>query len=43
MTTATRRPPDGERLARLEVKVEFLEKQCAELRKEIRDLRREIR
>ncbi len=42
MTTTTAEPPDGERLARLETRVENLELQVAQIRDAIRDLRREI-
>ena len=39
MTTATTETPDGERLARLEIRVEHLEGQAAEIRTDIRDIR----
>ncbi len=39
MTTATTETPDGERLARLEIRAENLERQVAEIREDIRDIR----
>ena len=39
MTTATTDTPDGERLARLEIRVEHVEGQIAEIREDIRDIR----
>ena len=39
MTTASTETPDGERLARLEIRVENLERQVAEIREDIRDIR----
>ena len=39
MTTATTETPDGERLARLEIRVEHVEGQVAEIREDIRDIR----
>ena len=39
MTTATTETPDGERLARLEIRVEHVEGQISELREDIRDIR----
>lgn len=42
MTTTTAETPDGERLARLEIRVENLELQVAQIRDAIRGLRREI-
>ncbi len=43
MTTAEREIPDGERLARLETRVEHMEQQFAELREEFRQTRAELR
>ncbi len=42
MTTATTDTPDGERLARLEIRVEHVERQIAEIREDIRDVRSKI-
>ena len=39
MTTATTETPDGERLARLEIRVEHLEGEAAEIKTDIRDIR----
>ena len=38
MTTAQREIPDGERLARVETRVEHVEQQMLEVRQELRDL-----
>ena len=43
MTTAQREIPDGERLARVETRVEHLEQQMLAVHQEIRDLRQEMR
>ena len=43
MTTTATDTPDGERLARLETRVEHLELQGSEIRQDIRDLRTEVR
>ena len=43
MTTSATATPDGERLARLEVRVEHLELQNSEIRGDIRELRDDIR
>ncbi len=43
MTTTTIETPDGERLARLELRVEHLELQNTEIRADIRDIREDIR
>jgi len=43
VTTAQREIPDGERLARVETRVEHLQQQMLEVRQDIRDLRQEMR
>ncbi len=43
MTTTTTEMPDGERLARVEIRVEHLEGQAAEIREDIREIRTHIR
>ena len=43
MTTVAADTPDGERLARVEVRLDSLDQQCADIRADIREQRAEIR